>query len=166
MASLVGMSGVTKGKTLVLDQDRVSVGRSKDNVISLDETTVSGHHALILDEGGRFIVRDLQSTNGTRVNGREIRGGESVLKAKDLVQFGSVEFVFEGEPSGDAEEDAGAMAVEVTAGPVAAPDSFTNMSPFGARKPHGSKIWTAVLVLSGVVAIVGVVFFTLALFPT
>lgn len=65
------------------------VGRHEDMSLTLPCRTVSGIHAEILQDGDELLIRDLNSTNGTFVNGRKII--EPVpLKSGDLIQFGRV----------------------------------------------------------------------------
>ena len=65
---------------------------------TLDEEgspSVSRRHAQVLLRKGSYLVHDLKSTNGTRVNGKELEGGQRVaLHHGDKVQFGDVELIF------------------------------------------------------------------------
>lgn len=165
MAALVGMSGDVKGKTFPLDRDVVTLGRSKDNTIVLDNPTVSGHHCSVVRDGDRFILRDLESTNGTRLNAKEVSEGK--LRPKDLVQVGSVEFMFDSERLDAVETHSYAEThVEVANGPVAAPQSFGTISPFGARRRENRGMWFLVIAIVGVLALVGVVLFFIKLVTT
>ena len=49
-----------------------TIGRLPDNTIMVDSPAVSSHHACVFRDGDRLVVEDLQSTNGTFVNGRRI----------------------------------------------------------------------------------------------
>ena len=64
-----------------------TVGRGKDCTISLDDRTVSTLHARFFRNGGRLVVEDLGSTNGTYLNGKKI-GGEVSLQRGDRVTVG------------------------------------------------------------------------------
>ena len=82
------------GNTLVhkLESAVTAVGRHPDNDVVLTCPSSSGRHAVIkADEKGVF-VQDLNSSNGTRVNGAEIE--EALLKDGDRVGFGDVQAVF------------------------------------------------------------------------
>jgi hypothetical protein len=70
----------------------LSIGRSDDNDVVLDEGVVSGRHARIVAPG---TVVDEGSTNGTLVNGAPV-GGRTALRAGDIVQVGSTVFRYEG----------------------------------------------------------------------
>lgn len=66
----------------------ISIGRADDNVVVLDDASVSGHHAEIEQTENGLVLRDLGSTNGTKVNDLPVT--EAVLKDGDAICFGSV----------------------------------------------------------------------------
>lgn len=65
------------------------IGRRPDCDVALPDRTVSRTHAVIMLFGGRWYVMDHGSTNGTRLNGRLIRGAR-VVHPGDTVSFGRV----------------------------------------------------------------------------
>ncbi len=69
------------------------VGRLPDNDIVLDDKRVSRHHAEVLHQGNRWVLRDTGSTNGTAVNGRIVK--EAVLKPGDTISLGGLEGTWE-----------------------------------------------------------------------
>lgn len=165
MASLIGMSGDLKGKAFPLDRDETTLGRSKDNTIPIENPTVSGHHCSIVRESGAFVLHDLESTNGTRLNAKEV--GASKLRPKDLIQVGSVEFLFDAEASEAIETHSYAEAhVEVAPGPATAPKSFDSISPFGARRKETKGLWFLLISIVGFLALIGVVWFFIQLVTT
>ena len=93
MPKLHILSGILEGKVIDLVDERVTLGRALDNLIRLEDGTVSHHHAMILTEGGEIKLRDLNSTNGTRVNSTRIV--EAKLVNGDQIRLGSVEMRFE-----------------------------------------------------------------------
>jgi len=66
----------------------ITVGRLPDNAIALDDISVSSHHAELTFEEGDYLLKDLGSTNGTKVNGE--RGTEWKLADGDIINFGKV----------------------------------------------------------------------------
>ena len=68
-----------------------TLGRSPDNALVMDDPTVSGHHALIQAQEREWVLQDLDSTNGVRINGRRER--EASLQPGDRVQLGTHELV-------------------------------------------------------------------------
>lgn len=166
MAAIIGMSGDVKGKSYPLDRDVLTIGRSKDNTLPIDNPTVSGHHCSISRDGDRFVLKDLESTNGTRLNSKEV--SEVKLRPKDLIQVGSVEFMFDAEGMLDAVEthSYAETHVEVAPGPAAAPDSFASISPFGARRRENKGLWFLLIAVVGILALVVVVLFFFKLITT
>lgn len=95
-----GPSGVGAGSLLlptndryVLDEHTVVVGRSPECDISIVDSNVSRRHAEIQPRGDGFVVVDLGSTNGTRVNG--VRVSERELQDGDELTFGNTRMLFQ-----------------------------------------------------------------------
>lgn len=88
---IISQDGVTLREVL-LDRDHISLGRRPYNHIVIDNLSVSGDHAVFQYVDGAFYVEDLNSTNGTAVNGmkvkrQELRHGDTVKIAKFSLQF-------------------------------------------------------------------------------
>jgi len=75
-----------------LDSFPFAIGRNESADLQIDSSRVSREHAVILREGGSFKVRDLGSTNGTLVNGRQIE--EIALADGDILVFANLEYGF------------------------------------------------------------------------
>jgi len=75
---------------------RISIGRTAESMLSIDDTSISKHHAtLAISVDGEMSVADTGSTNGTKVNGERIAYGEAVaVFENDLVTFGTVDVKF------------------------------------------------------------------------
>jgi pSer/pThr/pTyr-binding forkhead associated (FHA) protein len=71
----------------------LTIGRSPDNALIIDNPAVSGHHARVFSESGAVILEDLNSTNGTFVNGQHTT--RRVLRSGDVLQIGKHQLVFE-----------------------------------------------------------------------
>ncbi len=82
------------GRTHVVGPAGAVLGRSRDCDVVLDDPNVSRHHAEVRPSGGSWIVNDLGSTNGVKVNGRRIRGPES-LKRGDVIEIGTSSIAFD-----------------------------------------------------------------------
>lgn len=85
---------VGDGKRTVLAGDRLLMGRSRECDLVLDDPNVSRRHAEMRRSGGRWIVVDLGSTNGVRVNGKRIQG-EAPLSPGDQITLGVSKLTFE-----------------------------------------------------------------------
>jgi hypothetical protein len=84
---------VLDGQPYAILSSPTRVGRQADNDIVLDDRRVSRHHAEMIERGGRWVVRDRDSTNGTSVNGKVVK--EAVLKPGDRISFGGLEVTWE-----------------------------------------------------------------------
>lgn len=71
----------------------LTIGRAPDNDVLLDTPSVSGHHARIYAEGGAVILEDLESTNGTYVNGQPT--SRRVMRDGDVVMIGKHQLVYD-----------------------------------------------------------------------
>jgi len=89
MAKLVILNQGMTGRTLEVNVDRVTVGRVEDNTFQIADGSVSSRHAEIFLQGSKLLVRDLNSTNGTFINGDRIT--EAVLLPGQILRFGQVE---------------------------------------------------------------------------
>src|SRR3954465_14170787 len=74
-----------------LTEEVITLGRVDDNMIQIDDASVSSHHAELSLRGDEYILKDIGSTNGTRVNGTTAEPDtEIVLKAGDRITFGNI----------------------------------------------------------------------------
>jgi Protein of unknown function (DUF3662)/FHA domain len=78
-----------------IDKRRVVIGRSRDCDIQVADPNVSRRHAEIRQEGSAYWVVDLDSTNGTEVNGRRLKRAK--LRSGDTITVGSTQLVFQRE---------------------------------------------------------------------
>ena len=81
-------------RTELVGSQGAVLGRSRDSDVVLDDPNVSRHHAEVRPSGGSWIVNDLGSTNGIKLNGRRIRGPES-LKRGDVIELGTTRVTFD-----------------------------------------------------------------------
>ena len=98
MAMLLMVDGPSPGKRTFIDQPELIIGRDEQCDVVIPERQVSRHHARIRQERGKYLLEDLDSKNGTFVNGQEIEGPYS-LQDGDEVQIAfccKLEEVFQG----------------------------------------------------------------------
>lgn len=96
-ASFLVLQGADQGASYQLDPldqglGEVGIGRGAGNAIRLHDTEASRSHAKITLSGGTYVLTDLNSSNGTFVNGKAIRSRE--LRSGDQVQFGRTVLLF------------------------------------------------------------------------
>jgi Nif-specific regulatory protein len=89
---LVARDGPLKGSVFALDASEFSVGRNPSNRLSVSDPSLSRQHCVITPRGGQFEIRDLDSRNGTFVNGVPVH--ERALADGDEIQIGNSLFLF------------------------------------------------------------------------
>jgi len=89
MARLVVLTEGFTGLSHELMAEKVTIGRVEDNVFQIAEASVSSHHCEVFKKGEDFVVKDLNSTNGTFIDGEQVT--EAVLKPGHLLRLGQVE---------------------------------------------------------------------------
>lgn len=125
---IVSIDGVVT-KEVQLTKDRTTLGRRPYNDIVIDNLAVSGEHAVLQISGTEVHIEDLNSTNGTYINGKAIK--KQLLKHNDTVEVGKhkIKFLHEGAstdrsfPSSpesvSVDQGPGGAAIRVMSGPAA-----------------------------------------------
>jgi predicted component of type VI protein secretion system len=80
-------SGPTPGATFPLEGDQIIIGRDAASNVAINDAEVSRRHASLMFQGGKYVIEDLGSTNGTFVNGQRLVSS-TVLKSGDVVSLG------------------------------------------------------------------------------
>src|SRR6516164_9250863 len=88
------LEGIDKGRIFRELPTPVTIGREEGNLLRLNDERVSRFHAKVQFDNGEIILTDLESTNGTRVNGnviqiRRLRAGDRIGLGRSLLLFGS-----------------------------------------------------------------------------
>jgi pSer/pThr/pTyr-binding forkhead associated (FHA) protein len=88
------LEGIDKGRIFRELATPVTIGREEGNALRLNDERVSRYHAKVQHDNGEIILTDLESTNGTRVNGnvvqiRRLRPGDIISIGRSLLRFGS-----------------------------------------------------------------------------
>ncbi len=94
------LSGFFEGLELPIDRDWLVIGRGRQAGLVLAEPTISRAHAALGYDGTAFFVQDLQSTNGTMVNGE--RRDRAPLQDHDEIQIGRLQLQVQISPRRDA----------------------------------------------------------------
>ena len=89
---LVFPDGAANVTEIALDRDEISIGRGQDCDVVLNDKKASRKHAIVMRAGLQFVLKDLESANGTYVNGKKV--SEVELSGEDKIRIGAVEFQF------------------------------------------------------------------------
>ncbi len=113
MAKLVIQNQGMTGRACELHTDRTTIGRVEDNTFQIADASVSSHHCEVHLRGSDIFIRDLNSTNGTYINGNKIE--ESQLKPGEVLRLGQVELRLEAEGAAAAAPGTSATTAAVAA---------------------------------------------------
>jgi pSer/pThr/pTyr-binding forkhead associated (FHA) protein len=157
MPKLIVSLPETGDATHELTESEITVGRISENALQIDDISVSSRHAtLTQSDGGDYVLRDIGSTNGTELNGKEIaRETDHKLQDGDKIVFGKIETSYvsenpaEARPLPQAEE-----ASAVVASSSKRPADFANASPFQKKKKKKDPVGLTLVVVA-VLAILG-----------
>jgi pSer/pThr/pTyr-binding forkhead associated (FHA) protein len=152
MAKLVVLSEGLTGRSYELKVERTTVGRLEDNAFQIPESSVSSHHCEIVLRGTDVVVKDLGSTNGTFVNGQQVKT-EAVVKAGQILRLGQIEMRLEDEnqqapkklPDKTMVIPQGVKRTELDHGTRSV--AFDKNSPFSKKSNTGTKLFIAVAVI-------------------
>jgi hypothetical protein len=160
MPRLVAQSPEFEGKTFDLSGPEVSVGRVADNKIQIEHASVSGHHAVFKLDQLDYVIKDLDSTNGTRINGERV--SQQKLRRNDILRLGNIEMLYDSEhqPPGQPMPQPSERVNLNECMSHGRPPQFANASPVG-KPPRGGgdKKWTYIIALTSLLAIAAVVYF-------
>ncbi|HET6406514.1 MAG TPA: FHA domain-containing protein [Chthoniobacteraceae bacterium] len=142
--------------TFDLVDDQLTLGRSPDNILHIDDASVSSHHATLTLLDGDYVYRDIGSTNGSRLNGKNIPAEtDHRLQSGDSLLIGKVDGSYESETPAEARPLPEEEEVALTpAASSSAPVNFQNASPFQSKKKKKDPSGTAVLAMGGVAILV------------
>jgi pSer/pThr/pTyr-binding forkhead associated (FHA) protein len=146
-------SGPNPGTVYALDSDQLSIGRDSSNEIAVNDAEVSRRHARLSFQGGKYVLEDMGSTNGTFVNGQRLTGPR-VLKSGEVISLGEqIVFVYEA-----VDSDPGATRISPRQVPEARPVSQPPPLPpsFAGQVPASQSDVVAARKLNPVPIAIGV----------
>lgn len=117
--------------TIPLGRENMTVGRTRETDLQLDDPMVSRRHARFIRHGSVTELMDLGSSNGTFVNGRRLQGSAQ-LNDGDSIRFGNLTFTYHAPPAGTAimpALDAGAKPQQPGGAPLYGPTSSPPATP-------------------------------------
>lgn len=131
-----------------LGEEKTTIGRLPDNTVPIDDGSVSSHHAEITFKDGKHHLQDLDSTNGTFVNGEPVKE-QVTLNQGDEVRFGRIESLFASEekntasqPPPESQASAATAAVQSSR-----PEDFVTTSPVSREEKTMTPLAMAVYAL-------------------
>jgi pSer/pThr/pTyr-binding forkhead associated (FHA) protein len=158
MARLVILSEGFTGKAYELTVDKTTIGRVDDNTFPIPEGSVSSHHCEVLLRGGEVIINDLNSTNGTFINGRQITG-EAPIKPGQILRLGQVEIRLEDASAAKAppkklpdQTMVIPQGVKLGQDPATKAVAF-DKSTFAKKSNTANKIFIAAVIVLGIVVV-------------
>jgi len=160
MPRLVAQSPEFEGRVFDLTGSELTVGRVADNKIQIEHASVSGHHAIFKLDALDYVIKDLDSTNGTRINGERIT--QQKLRRNDILRLGNIELLYDSEhqPPGQPMPSPSARVNLNECGTHGRPPGFANASPV-AKPTRGTldKKWKMAIALCALLALAGVGYF-------
>ncbi len=154
---LIVLSEQLRGKVFELNKEQVTCGRVDDRDICIKDPTISSNHCLFFKRGEAFVIRDLGSTNGTRVNNIPITGEQDLVNS-DILQLGGIEILY------DCDDKTVTTVLRTQTGinlhgeevGLSTVKKMDNVSPFAKQSCGGKKTSRAVIggiILLGIVVV-------------
>jgi pSer/pThr/pTyr-binding forkhead associated (FHA) protein len=144
---IVSIDGVVI-KEVQLTKDRTSLGRRPYNDIVIDNLAVSGEHAVLQMTGSDVYLEDLNSTNGTYINGKAVK--KQLLQNNDTVEIGKYKIKYVNEVPGASYDKTMIMKPGIVPPPVAQPAAPAGAA--AARAADLAGVNGSIKVLSGAAA--------------
>jgi pSer/pThr/pTyr-binding forkhead associated (FHA) protein len=170
MPKLVLLSEGYTGQSHDLKPGTTTVGRVEDNQWMIPDPSVSSHHAEVVLKGSEVLIRDLNSTNGTFINGDQIT--EAVLKPGQILQFGTVEARLETGDAAPAKKQSLDHTLVMPQGVRLGQGDTGNRPPapgdtktFQRKSNKGAKIFMTIAIIA-LIVIAGIVIFALSQLKT
>jgi pSer/pThr/pTyr-binding forkhead associated (FHA) protein len=116
-----------------MNKERYTIGRLPDNDVRIDSPAISGHHSLIINILNDSFLEDLNSTNGTYVNGKLIK--KHALQHSDVVTVGHHQLRFVETQSNDSEQEEFEKTMVITPGSAMANQAAKRASAAAASPP-------------------------------
>ena len=139
-----------RGLSFELVEPQYTVGRKDNMDICIKDASLSGHHCdLIRMEDGNYLLRDNDSTNGTRVNNVAVK--EAKLKSSDILQLGGVEVLYDFGSVAETAAVTRTINLDDLDSNLSTVRELNNYSPFAKRDHRKQKRNT--LLLYGIIAV-------------
>ena len=123
-----------RGKTFELTKDMYTIGRIEERDICIPDPTISTYHGSFVKSGNTYILKDNNSTNGSRINNEPIV--EKELKNSDIIQLGDVEMLYDCDDKaslGDKTSNITGISLTVSPSSSSSVKKLDSISPYGNR---------------------------------
>ena len=160
MPRLVAQSPEFAGQTFDLAGPEITVGRVADNKVQVEHASVSGHHAILKIDALDYVIKDLDSTNGTRINGERVT--QQKLRRNDILRFGNIELLYDSEhqPPGQPMPSPSERVNLAECATHGRPPEFSNASPIVKRiRGAVDRTWKLILTVVAILAVAGIAAF-------
>ena len=130
-----------RGKTFELTKDLYTVGRIEERDICIVDPTISTYHGSFVKSGNTYILKDNNSTNGSRVNNEPVV--EKLLKNSDIIQLGDVEMLYDcdDDKNNGGDKTSNITGISLAVSPVSSSSvkKLDSISPYGEKNKDSSK---------------------------
>ena len=163
MAKLVILSEGMTGRSFDLTMDKTTIGRLEDNAFPIVDPSVSSHHCEVLLRGSDVVVRDLNSTNGTYIEGEKIT--ESPLKPGQILRLGQIQIRMESDTPDAAKKQTQSTMVlqrgvslnELERG-TRAPGFDTTATGFAKKQNRANRVFLIAGIVMGAIILALLIF--------
>jgi hypothetical protein len=128
----------------------VTIGRAADNGVQIPDDSVSSHHAELVAEGDSYVLRDIGSTNGTKLNNEQLPPGElRKLTGGEVMKFGSIECRYDSEGKRPSSKPLPPVkaGVDLKSGSTRPSTIFQNVSPFKKKEDKSSRVLQIIILV-------------------
>jgi pSer/pThr/pTyr-binding forkhead associated (FHA) protein len=136
-----------------LTESEATVGRLADNTFCIPDASVSSNHAVLIQAGPDYILKDIGSTNGSRLNGQQLAPEtEHKLRGGDKIRFGQIECAYTSETISAADQRPMPQEEHVSLKPASAsvrPNDFSNASPFQKKEKKKDSAGVGIMAFAG-----------------
>ncbi|WP_079437071.1 FHA domain-containing protein [Zoogloea sp. LCSB751] len=134
---ILSMDGLVL-KEMTLEKERTTIGRKPHNDIQIDNLAISGEHAAIVTILNDAFLEDMNSTNGTYVNGQPVK--KHVLKSNDVIELGKyrLKYLADSAPGSEQDEAMSYAQAAVTTDTALASNAPADLTSTNAATPVGA----------------------------
>ena len=151
MAYLKVVSGAMAGQQFVLEKPVTRIGRREGNDWVIPDTSVSGTHCEVEKTNTGFQLRDLGSTNGTKVNGDTVK--VSGIFKNDIILIGDISMMIDGD---EVPQTRTGETQNISRTTIIIPSQPSTQAPpeAFAKKSNSNKVW--IFIIAMLIAVIGV----------